>query len=86
MIKDRIGRQEVLLPIYHIYLAIDKQNNLTIWISEKTNAPKKISPVETISSVKNSSILEIPQVFFGQVVVAMIISIISVIGGLAEWT
>ena len=53
-------------------------------MSEKTNAPKKISPVETISSVKNSSILEIPQFFFGWVVVAMIISIIPVIGGLAE--
>ena len=51
---------------------------------EKTNAPKKISPVETIFSVKNSSILEIPQFFFGWVVVAMIISIIPVIGGLAE--
>ena len=39
-----------------------------------------------MSSVKNSSILEIPQFFFGLVVVAMVILIIFVIGGLAEWT
>ena len=35
---------------------------------------------------KNSSILEIPQFFFGLVIVAMVILIIFVIGGLAEWT
>ena len=39
-----------------------------------------------MSSVKNSSILEIPQFFFGLVIVAMVILIIFVIGGLAEWT
>ena len=32
---------------------------------------KQISPVETMSLVKNSFILEIPQFFFGYVVVAI---------------
>ena len=36
--------------------------------------------------VKNSSILKISQFFFGQLVVAMVILIISAIGGLAEWS
>ena len=48
--------------------------------------PKQISPVETMYLVKNSSILKISQFFFGQLVVAMVILIISAIGGLAEWS
>ena len=39
-----------------------------------------------MSFVQNSSILEIPQFFFGYLVVAMVTVIISVIDGLAEWT
>ena len=69
------GWQEVLLPINQPFQFLKKQIHL-----------EQMSPVETMSSVKNSSILEIPQFFFGLVVVAMVILIIFVIGGLAEWT
>ena len=70
VITDRIGRQEVLVPINHNHFNFQKEIYL-----------KQIFTVDTMSWVTNSSILEIPQFFFKQVVVAMVIVINSVIGG-----
>ena len=70
MITDRIGQQDVVLQINHNHY-LKKQIHL-----------EKMSPVETMSLLKNSSILEIPQFFFGLEVVAMVIFIISMICGL----
>ena len=51
-------------------------------ISKKQQTHKgQISPVETISKVKNSSSLEIPLFFLVEVVVAVVVVINSMIGG-----
>ena len=50
MIMDRIGRQEILLPINHDHFNFRKKKQLHL---------EQISPVETMSLIKNSSILEI---------------------------
>ena len=55
MITDRIERQEVLLSINHNHFNFRK----------KQIHVEQISPVEIMSLVKNSSILELPQFFFG---------------------
>ena len=54
MITDRIGRQEILLPINHNHFNFRKKIHL-----------QQIPPVETMSLVKYSSILEIALFFFG---------------------
>ena len=55
MTTDRIGQQDVVLRINH--------NHLNFWKNQIHL--EKMSPVETMSLLKNSSILEIPQFFFG---------------------
>ena len=56
MIEDRIGQQEVLLPINH--------NHFNFW--KQLIHLCLISPVETMSKLKkNFSILEIPKFFVG---------------------
>ena len=53
MIIDRIGRQEILLPVNHNHFNFRK---IKLHLEQ-------ISPVETMSSIKNSSILEIAWFF-----------------------
>ena len=54
MITDRIGRQEVLLPVNH--------DRYDFW-TQKIHFGQ-ISPLETIPKVKTISILKISQIFY----------------------
>ena len=76
---DRIEWQEVLLPINHNDFNFQKKIYRYL---------KQISPVETMSLVKNSSIFWNSPVFLWicGCCYLMFILIISAIGGLAEWT
>ena len=56
MVTDTIGRHRVLLPIHHNCCNFRKQQTYK----------GQIYLVETISKVKNSSILEIQQFFMGE--------------------
>ena len=53
MITDRIGQQDVVLQINHNHYL------------KKTNTPRKNVSSRDNVFIKNSSILEIPQFFFG---------------------
>ena len=75
IIPDRIGHHKVLLTTNHNHYNLRK----------KTHLFEKISPVKTLSKVRNSSFWNSSR-FVGQVVGAMGVVINSVIGGLAEWT
>ena len=70
-ITDRIGLKEILLPINPDHFNFRK----------KQIHLEQISSVETMTSVKNFSILEIALIFFRYDVVAMVTVINSMIGG-----
>ena len=76
-ITDRMGWHKVPLLINHNYNNFKKQKNN--WGNKWKLAMRKISPLGTLSEVKNSSIFEITQIFREEVV-AIVIVISSVFG------
>ena len=74
MLTDRIGRQEVLLPINHNRCNFRKQQMHL----------GQISLVETAQGKKIPPFWKFLDIFIGGVVVAMVIAINSVIGGFSS--